>query len=61
MTDEILEAAVRLTEAFLARAETAHLVPPGTTRGSVDLGEGVGRLFTAIHEAVAAAQDKRYK
>jgi len=60
MTDEILEAAVRLTEAFMARAEITHLLPPGASRGADDLGEGVGRLFTLIYEAVGAAHDKMY-
>jgi len=60
MTDEILEAAVRLTEAFIAQAAADDLVPPETERGSDALGEGVGRLFTTIYEAVAAARDKRH-
>jgi len=58
MTDETLEAAVRLTEAFIARADPASLVPLGTARGSDEIGESVGQLFTKIYEAVLAAYDK---
>jgi len=57
MTDEELEAAVRLTEAFIGRVEP--LFPGDTSRKSDELGESVGRLFTAIYEAVIAAHDKR--
>ena len=55
MTDDILEAAVRLTEALVSRVETSHLIPTGARRGS-EVGENVGQIFTVIFEAVQAAK-----
>jgi len=61
MTDELLEAAVRLTEAFIAREPGKVYGHLSVGAGSKEFGESVGVIFTEIYEAVNETWDKRHQ
>ena len=57
MQSDVIEAAVRITEAFLAKdGPTGLSFPAGYTRADPEAqGEHVGKVFTKIWEAVVQA------